>query len=217
MLNLISSPLLLVINIFALLVALTIHEFSHAVMADRLGDPTPRLQGRISLNPLAHLDPFGTLFMFFFGFGWGKPVQFDPFNLKNPRKDAALISLAGPASNFILAVLLSILLRLFILFHLREFFLIGSFILEPIIVLNIYLGFFNLIPIHPLDGFKIVGGLLSREKAREWDQLERYGFVFLLLLIFPLSHGSMLSNFLQPVATAIINLLLPVTQTAGIM
>src|SRR4051812_27134518 len=102
--SLFTSPLSFFVAAIALLIAITVHEFSHALSADKLGDPTPRLQGRISLNPLVHLDPIGTLLILFVGFGWGKPVVFDPFNLKNPRKDAAIISLAGPASNFILAI-----------------------------------------------------------------------------------------------------------------
>ncbi len=210
MLNfLFSNPLSFVFYIFALLIALTVHEFAHAWASDRLGDPTARLQGRISFNPLVHIDPYGLVFLLFFGFGWGKPVEFDPFNLKNPRKDGAIISLAGPASNFIMAILLSLTLRSFILFHLTEFFIIGSFVLTPLIMINISLGLFNLIPIHPLDGFKIVGGLLPREKAHEWDGLARYGFIFLILLIVPLGNGSMLTNIMQPVVSFVLNLLIP--------
>jgi Zn-dependent protease len=139
-----QSPFVCVL-LAALLIALTVHEFAHAWASDRLGDPTARLQGRISFNPLVHIDPYGLVFLLFFGFGWGKPVEFDPFNLKNPRKDGALISLAGPASNFIMAILLSLILRSFILFHLTEFFVIGSFVLTPLIMINISLGLFNLI------------------------------------------------------------------------
>src|SRR3989338_3130137 len=106
--SLFSNPLLLIIYLISLLVAITIHEFSHAYFADKLGDPTARLMGRISLNPLVHLDPLGTLMLFLVGFGWGKPVQFDPFNLANPRRDAAVISFAGPLSNIILANALSL-------------------------------------------------------------------------------------------------------------
>jgi len=109
--NYLSNPMSLLFVAAALLSAITVHEFAHAFMAERLGDPTPRLQGRLTLNPLAHLDPLGTLMLFIIGFGWGKPVQFDPYNLKNPRRDAALISFAGPLSNIILASILSIVLR----------------------------------------------------------------------------------------------------------
>lgn len=211
-----SDPLGFLFYIVALVVALTIHEAAHAWMSDRLGDPTAKLQGRLSLNPLVHIDPVGALFLAIFGFGWGKPVQFDPFNLQHPRQDAAKIALAGPLSNIILAVLLSLLLRLFILFKLSGFFLIGYVLIRQLIALNIILGLFNFIPIYPLDGYNIVGGLLSRERAAEWEGLRRYGFIFLLLLIVPISGGSMVSAILQPAASFLIRLLVP-TFGAGVI
>lgn len=215
--SLFSNPLGFVFYIIALLVALTIHEASHAWMADQLGDPTARLQGRISLDPRRHIDLSGLLFLLFFGFGWGKPVEFDPYNLKNPRKDAALISLAGPASNFLLAIVLSIVLRLFIFFNLSNFFIIGSIFFVPLISINVVLGLFNLIPIHPLDGFAIVSGLLPREKSHEWEGLRRYGMIFLILLIIPLGNGSMLDTFLHPLVRFVTSLLIPVSRSAGIL
>src|SRR3990167_795118 len=111
--ELFNNPFAFFSWLIALITAITIHEFSHAWSADRLGDPTPRSQGRLTLNPLAHLDPLGTLMMLLVKFGWGKPVQFDPYNLKNPKRDAAIISFAGPFSNLILASILAIVLRLF--------------------------------------------------------------------------------------------------------
>src|SRR3989339_881320 len=162
-----TNPPLFVIYLISLLVAITVHEFSHAAASDFLGDPTPRLQGRLKLDPRVHIDGMGMLFLLLFGFGWGKPVEFDPYNLKNPHKDAALISIAGPISNFILAIILSIVLRLLILFKLNILITIGLFIFLPMIQMNLVLGVFNLLPIHPLDGFKIVGGLLNKEKAQE--------------------------------------------------
>ncbi len=207
--TLLTNPLFFFFSLIALLVAITVHEFSHAWMADHLGDPTPRLAGRLKLNPLIHLDPLGLIFLFFFGFGWGKPVPFDPFNLRNPRKDAALISIAGPISNFILALALSLLLKLFIFFKLNFLITIGIFFLIPMITLNLILGIFNLLPIHPLDGFKIVGGILPEEKAREWYQLERYGMIFLLMLIFPMGKSSMFDMIVRPVFNFLINLFIP--------
>lgn len=203
-----SNPLIFVIYLMAILVAIAIHEFSHAWAADYLGDPTPRLQGRLKLNPLVHIDKVGILFLLFFGFGWGKPVQFDPYNLKEPRRDAAIISLAGPSSNFILAIILSILLKLFIFLQLNFLIIIGSFIFIPMIKMNIILGVFNLLPIYPMDGFKIVAGILPEEKAQEWNQLQRYGMIFLILLIFPIAGSSMLNNILQPIVDFISNLLI---------
>lgn len=206
----------LISNGIALIIAITIHEFSHAYWADRLGDPTPRLQGRLSLNPLRHLDPLGTLMLIIARFGWGKPVVFDPFNLRHPRRDAAIISLAGPAANLILAFISSVLLQ--ILFSYRLPVLSSSSVLlftlitllKPIIILNVVLAVFNLIPIHPLDGFKIVGGILPPDKAREWYQLESYGMIFLLFLIFPIFGGvSPISRLISPVINFILSLLLP--------
>src|SRR3989338_4707598 len=204
-----TNPLLFFVYLIALLVAIAVHEFSHAYAADYLGDPTPRLAGRLKLNPLAHIDGIGLLFLLFFGFGWGKPVGFDPYNLKNPRKDAAIISLAGPFSNFILASLLAICLKLILFFELASLQNIAYFIFVPMISLNIVLGVFNLLPIHPLDGFKIVGGVLSDDKAREWYQLERYGMIFLLMLIFPFGRSSLLDLIIRPVVSFLLNLLIP--------
>ncbi len=209
MLNyLFTNPILFIIYLISILTAIAIHEFSHALAADYLGDPTPRLQGRLKLNPLVHIDKVGMLFLLFFGFGWGKPVEFDPYNLKNPRKDAAIISLAGPGSNFILAVILSLLIKLFIFLQLNFLIIIGSLIFIPMIKMNIILGVFNLLPIHPLDGFKIVGGVLSEKKSQEWYQLQKYGMIFLILLIFPIAGSSMLNNILLPIVDFISNFLI---------
>ena len=215
--SLFSNPISFIFYIVSLFIALSVHEASHALAADKLGDPTPRLEGRITLNPLAHIDLSGLLFMLFFGFGWGKPVMFDPYNLKNPRKDAALISLAGPASNFALALILSLLLRSFNLFNLPTLFTIGYHILSPLITINLTLGIFNLLPIHPLDGFKIVGGMLSEDQSHEWFQLQRYGMIFLLLFIIPLGSMSMLDMVLRPIMQFVIPLFIPSLQGGGII
>lgn len=214
---LLSNPLLFLVYAIALLIAITVHEFSHAYFADRLGDPTPGLQGRLSFNPLVHLDFTGLIFLLLFGFGWGKPVMFDPFNLKNPRRDAAIISFAGPLSNFVLALLLSIVLKLFLFFKLSFLTTIGLVIIPPIISLNVILGVFNLLPVHPLDGFKIVGGILPEEKAKEWYGLERYGLIFLLLLIIPLGRTSMLDLLIRPAVTFLLGIFIPTSLGGGII
>lgn len=209
--SLFSNPVEFVVWVAALLVAITIHEFSHALAADRLGDPTPRVQGRLTLNPLAHLDPLGTLMLLLVRFGWGKPVEFDPYNLKNPRRDAALISFAGPASNLILATALSVVLRL-ISANPVPTATLGLFpILLPFVYLNVVLAVFNLIPIHPLDGGKILIGLLPQDTSVAWDRfLRRYGIVILLLLVFPLFGGvPLVAQFLGPTINLILSLLLP--------
>lgn len=198
MLDLLSqSPLLFVVYLVALLMAIAVHEFSHAFAADKLGDPTPRLQGRVTLNPRAHIDLMGILFLFMFGFGWGRPVQFDPYNLRNPRRDAALISVAGPVSNLLIAIVLSLILRAS-----------GLSILVIFIQLNVMLAIFNLLPIHPLDGFKIVGGLLPEDAAREWYQLQKYGLLFLILLILPIGKGSMITSIISPAINLVMGLLI---------
>jgi len=219
--QLFNNPLSFFFWLIALSVAIAVHEFAHAYLADRLGDPTPRLQGRLTLNPLAHLDPMGTLMLLFVSFGWGKPVQFDPFNLRHPRRDSAIISLAGPISNFLLATMCAILLSLLVTTRLTllatpiigvlVYFL--SALLQPIIILNISLGVFNLIPIHPLDGFKIVEGILPTEYARQWKELEGYGMIFLLFLVFPIFGGaSPVSKIISPVIDFLLSLFLPGTR-----
>jgi len=186
----------------ALIIAITIHEFAHAWMADRLGDPTPQLQGRLSLNPLKHLDPIGTLMLLFFRFGWGKPVEFDPYNLRHPRRDAALISLAGPAVNLILATALSLVLK----FSGSPLF---SIFLYPVILININLAIFNLLPVPPLDGTKILYGILPADWADEYnDFMGRYGTILLILLIIPIGGSSLAINLIMPVINGITKLLL---------
>lgn len=213
--ELFNNPFVFFSSLVALVVAITIHEFAHAYAADRLGDPTPRVQGRLTLNPLAHMDPLGTLMLLIARFGWGKPVIFDPFNLRHPRRDAAIISLAGPASNILLATLLSLLLRALLS---TPYALLIYIILQPIIVMNVFLAIFNLVPIHPLDGFKIVGGMLPREYARQWQELEPYGMIFLLFLIFPVFGGiSPVSRLILPVIQFVLSLLLPSVGATGII
>lgn len=213
-----SNPLGFVFWLVALSVAITVHEFAHAYAAEHLGDPTPRLMGRLTLNPLAHLDPLGTIMLLIARFGWGKPVVFDPFNLRHPRRDSAIISIAGPTANILTAITASVLLNLlfsyrlsllsFPLFGLLVYLLIG--LLQPVIIFNVILAIFNLIPIHPLDGFKIVEGVLPEESARQWKELEGYGMIFLLLLILPIfGSPSPIARLISPVINFLLSLLLP--------
>lgn len=203
-----TNPLLFFIIAPIIIIAITIHEFAHAWAADHLGDPTPRYQGRVTLNPLAHLDPLGTFLLFLIGFGWGRPVQFDPHNLKDPVKEAALIALAGPLTNFAFALLLALGVPL----------LSASFgsIVEWNLILymgvfyNIMLAVFNLVPVYPLDGSKILLALLPRQMALEYDMLmNRHGMFILIALLLPLFNGSSAVSYLIfPVISFISNLFL---------
>lgn len=191
-----------------LLVAFTIHELAHAVVADWLGDPTPRRMGRITLNPIAHLDPIGTFALLVAGFGWAKPVMVNPYNLRgNPRTAMAIVAVAGPLSNLIMAVLFVLPIR-FGLVGLEGFFgntsssIIPSFsfLLAQFIWINLILMFFNLIPIPPLDGYKVLTGILPPEMTYRLQWLEQYGFILLLLVVFVVPQ---VLNFLvwQPTST----------------
>jgi Zn-dependent protease len=185
-----QNPLLFVVMAVALLLSVTIHEFSHAFVANKLGDPTAKDLGRLSLNPFAHLDPLGTLTLLLVGFGWGKAVPVNYYNLKNPKRDAALISLAGQASNFAMAVAATVLIKLIgLIFSSNSIsaapslYTAVSTFMYPIVLYNLVLGIFNLIPVEPLDGFKIVNGVLPPRLAVQWVQLAPYGMYILILLI----------------------------------
>ncbi|HNQ31278.1 MAG TPA: site-2 protease family protein [Candidatus Woesebacteria bacterium] len=190
-----SNPLLIGLYLGFIVIALSVHEFAHAKAADMLGDPTPRLQGRLTLDPRAHLDVWGSLMFLLAGFGWGKPVQFDPYNLQNPRKDTMQIAFAGPLSNIIMALGTSLVFKVL-------FFLVPTFpevfwsIAKVFISLNVTLAVFNLIPIEPLDGFKIVGGLLSEEQAIKWYSLRPYGMFFLIAVIIPWGAGPSIAQII---------------------
>ncbi len=164
-----------------ILFALTIHEYAHGWVADRLGDPTARIAGRLTLNPLSHLDPLGTLMLFLVHFGWAKPVPVDPSFLRNPKRDMMWISLAGPAANVASAVLLGWVVRLLVGIGLHAGVLLV--ILQYGVMINVVLAVFNLIPIPPLDGSKILMGLLPPEQAFHFQQLERRGPLILLGII----------------------------------
>lgn len=215
--SLFSNPISFVFYLIGLFIAITIHEFAHAWMADRLGDPTPRLDGRVTLNPKAHIDPWGLVVLLFFGFGWGRPVQYDPYNLKDPRRDSAYIALAGPVSNILLASLLSFLIYLFNLIDFSILSIISQIVFPPLIMLNLTLAIFNLLPVHPLDGFSIVEGFLPRDQAADWSQLRRYGMIFLLLLIIPIGSQSMVSMIMRPIMQFVVPLFIPSFGGGGVV
>jgi Zn-dependent protease len=181
-----QSPLLFVLLAVILVISLSFHEFSHAFVAFKLGDPTAKYQRRLTLDPRAHLDPLGVLFLVLFGFGWGKPVPFNPINLKNPRRDSALIALAGPFSNLLLATVIGLVLRFSGLGG-----LVGTFLYLTVFY-NLILAFFNLLPFGPLDGFKIVFGFLPQNLAAQWLQMQNIGLYILLFLVITRSTSQIL-------------------------
>lgn len=201
--TLFTNPLLFLIWAVGLVLALSIHEYAHAKIADSLGDPTPRANGRVTLDPRAHLDPLGTLLILFVGFGWGKPVEFDPYNLRNPRRDAALIALAGPASNLLFAAILALLTRMLSVPLLDS--------LAPFLILmNVSLAIFNLVPVFPLDGEKILQGFLPHDLAVEYrNSMRQYGTLILIMLLLPIAGGtSPISALISPAISFVSNLLL---------
>jgi Zn-dependent protease len=177
----------LLISLGLLLVAMTVHEFAHGAAAYLLGDHTAKDSGRLTLNPLAHIDPVGTillpLVLFFstngrFVFGSAKPVPIDYRFLRNPRRDIIWIGLSGPAANFLLALACSLVLRFTPVSG------AGFYILENLIVINVVLGVFNLVPIPPLDGSRVVMGLLPRELSYRYALIEPFGFFIVMGLVF---------------------------------
>lgn len=202
--------LLIIIQFAVVLFAISVHESAHGWMANKFGDPTAKLQGRITLNPIAHIDLIGTIifpiFLAIIGapvFGWAKPVMVNPYNLKNPRKDGMFISAAGPVSNIIsgfVGIVLFLILRSFGIVNLYTGGSIEvlSYILYYFIVINIFLAIFNLIPVPPLDGSGIIEGLLHNEALEMYLKIKPYGFLILLIIIY--------TNVLNIIANPIISI-----------
>jgi len=182
--SLFSSPLMVVVWLSAITIAITVHEFSHALVANIRGDKTAERLGRLTLNPIAHIDPIGFLMLFILGFGWAKPVPFNPYNLKNPRYDAVWIALAGPFSNLIMAILSSIAFRVLISTEILPMdSLLWPFLMFSTII-NLFLLFFNLIPVHPLDGSKLVDAILVKPHQQNLRRMiETYGPKVLLVMV----------------------------------
>lgn len=201
-----------IISIFVILFAITVHEASHGWAAYKMGDPTAYHMGRITLNPIPHIDPIGTillpLILIIMGappFGWAKPVPVNPLNLKDPRRDNLIISIAGPASNFFVAFIAFIILKIVLnlipgLYYGGELAKVLSPIIQILfmtILLNVILAVFNLIPIPPLDGSGVVMGLISEEAAQKYELIRPYGFFILILLIMTGLIGRMLGVVYQ--------------------
>lgn len=178
------SPLTALIWLGAIIAALTVHEFSHALAGSLKGDQTAELSGRLTLNPLAHLDPWGFLMLLVVGFGWAKPVPYNPYNLKNPTVDGLIIALAGPFSNLASAALSGVLLRINAATEILPTSNLLIVFLTLFAIINLFLMFFNLIPVDPLDGSKVLDVLLRDPKyLRTRMALKQYGPTVLFGLI----------------------------------
>lgn len=181
-----------IITMAVLIMSVTVHEFAHAFTADRLGDDTPRRQGRISLLPPDHLDPLGTIMMaltawFGFGIGWGKPVLTNPANFRNPRRDQGIVAFAGPLSNIVQAIVFSLLIRAFpgvMRTEVGTLSALGLFLMTGVVV-NLALAVFNMLPLKPLDGSWVATAVLPWRLASSYEYfMLRYGGIIFLLLVF---------------------------------
>jgi Zn-dependent protease len=193
-----DEPQVFVAFLIAVIVGITFHEFSHAAVATMQGDQTARSQGRLTLNPIAHLDPLGSIALVLAGFGWGRPVPFTPTQLRSRRFGAAMVGLAGPAANFLLALLGVIALRIVYPSAVSAFDVDFSVILlDMLVTLNVVLGVFNLLPIPPLDGSRLLSLVLPPSRQNIVYFLDQYG-IFLLLGLLILAP-----NLLTPIFRAI--------------
>ncbi len=192
----------LLLSIPPILFALSFHEYAHGWMANRLGDPTAKNEGRLTLNPLAHLDPLGTLMIVILHFGWAKPVPVNPYNLADPKKDMLKIALAGPVSNVLMAAATGMLIRLMQGMGMRvdgSFLGFFQYMLYFLVMINLVLAIFNMIPVPPLDGSKILFGLLPTEYEESFIRYESKGPIILLGLVI-------VNNFLGiPIFSTIIS------------
>lgn len=209
----------LLISALPILIAITFHEVSHGYVAYKLGDPTAKFVGRLTLNPLAHIDPFGTILLPLmlivlthgqFVFGYAKPVPINPMNFKDPRRGMAISAAAGPITNILLATLSVVILKL-IIFPLAAVFpeSLGESVLRPLsmifsasVVINIVLAVFNMIPVPPLDGGRVLVGLLPSRQAYSFSRIEPFGFIIVLVLIY----SGVANYIILPVVTFLLKL-----------
>ncbi|MCQ2546497.1 MAG: site-2 protease family protein [Clostridia bacterium] len=173
----------------AIIIGLSMHEFAHAVVADKLGDNTPRLQGRVTINPLAHIDWLGLAALFFCGFGWGQPVQINPFNFRNRRRDELFVALAGVVMNLIMAALFTVVAKVVLMAAGADWLTMTTLgtgvwtMLLYIVQINLVLMIFNLIPCPPLDGFNIIANIIGFAQTEKYWTIYRYGNWILVALI----------------------------------
>ncbi len=190
----------IIIFLPSIIIALTFHEFAHAFAAYKLGDPTAKAEGRLTFNPLAHLDPMGTIMLILFRFGWGKPVPINEYYFKNPVVGTAITSIAGPAANLVLALVGTAIFQNITITN-----PLLSAMLLYFVLINILLMMFNLLPIPPLDGHKIVRAFLPEKIRYSWESLEKYSPYILIATLFIIIYTGALSR----VMFAILEILIP--------
>jgi Zn-dependent protease len=201
--QLLSNPITALAWVVAIVLAISFHEFAHAYAAYRLGDNTARDLGRLTINPLKHLDIAGTILLLIAGFGWGKPVPFNPYNLKNQKWGPAIVSVAGPLANIILAVIFLVVLKLIVVYTLIPFENGLIQLLNSLIIVNIVLAVFNLLPVPPLDGSKILYAFLPEKALGSVMAIERYGpFILIFLVLFA---GSLFGAFFNFIVSGVYN------------
>jgi Zn-dependent protease len=194
----------IILAVPSILIASTVHEYAHGWAAYKLGDPTAKAAGRLTLNPLKHIDPIGALCMILFRFGWSKPVPINEYNFERREVDTALTALAGPVSNILLALLTGLINLIFK----PDPSSIFALILIVFASINISLAVFNLLPIPPLDGHKIVRALLPKKLRYYWEKLERFSIFIILIFILPISPlSAWTSTFLSGTITKLLSLL----------
>lgn len=193
----------IIVAVPSILIASTIHEYSHGYVAFKLGDPTAKAEGRLTLNPLKHIDPIGALSMILFRFGWSKPVPINEYNFEKRELYTAITAFAGPLSNFIMATIVAVINYIFV----KDPQSLIAFLLLTFATINLALGIFNLLPIPPLDGHKIVRAILPKNLRYYWEQLEKYSLLLIFILILPISP---LSKYVSTFIITTLNTLLSV-------
>lgn len=201
--------LTLLYSLPAILIAISFHEFAHGWVAYKMGDPTAKNAGRLTLDPIRHLDLVGFICMVLFGFGWAKPIPINPRNFRHPKRDEILVSLAGVAMNFLISFIAFAVLAIVYKGNVED---IASTIIRDIILLNIYFGVFNLIPIPPLDGFHIFSALFIKKAGQVVNALYRYGFIILLILLLTRAFDVILKAALGGVLYVYISIFSPFLQ-----